>query len=215
MSREDWYRKKTWRDGDRADFYARLKRSRGDSSKAQYARIQASCLEDSERTDDILAADELLDLVLHDWPVKSEIAQTYLQKAECARKLRGPDEAFWWLRKALQSEREYPNARTQAYLRFAELSLLLNRRDLHEEVLGILHENRDRVLFPRDAYIFHAAHAIILNDRGDALPAAEHARLALEAAERQHSGFSRHPSIGLVSEPLADIHETLRAISGT
>jgi hypothetical protein len=41
----DWFRKTSWSETDQADFFARLKRSRGASNKAQYLRIQASHLE--------------------------------------------------------------------------------------------------------------------------------------------------------------------------
>jgi hypothetical protein len=58
----------------------------------------------------------------------------------------------------------------------------------------------DRLTFPVDHFLWHAARGLILCHGGDRSGAIPHARLALEAASKEHSGFQYHPNIGLVTE---------------
>jgi tetratricopeptide (TPR) repeat protein len=215
MARDDWYRRTSWTDEDQVAFHQRLKRSRGNGSKAQYARIQANHLFATGIAELIVEADKLLDLVLEKFPERSELAQAYLQKAECALALIGTEQAFWWFRKALQAEREYPNVRTNAYSRFAELVASEGRADLYDEALAVLHENRNLRLFPVDRYIFHGVHAVILSDRGKRDDARKHAELALAAASATTSGITRHANVGLVRDRGTSLHSQISALAGT
>ena len=68
MGRYDWYRKTTWTEQDRSEFWLRLNRSRNDFNKAQYLRIQALTLEETGVEANIHASMELLDGRLADYP---------------------------------------------------------------------------------------------------------------------------------------------------
>lgn len=115
MGHHDWYRRTTWSQHDREEFQARLERSQGSSSKAQYLRIQAWHLAEAGHFN---FAIELLDQMLTEYADPMQLAMAHLQKADCWVKL-GQDEAVVVeYCAALQSERELPNVQTFAYLDF-------------------------------------------------------------------------------------------------
>src|SRR6516165_10699113 len=115
MSQTEWFRRATWTDADREDFNARLKRSRGASSKAQYLRIQALHLAEADHRE---GAIELLDRLLAEFPDSIDIAQAHAQKAESLAKLGQTEAAIEEYRAALQRERDFPNVQTNAWLDF-------------------------------------------------------------------------------------------------
>lgn len=100
------------------------------------------------------------------------------------------DEALWWFRKALQAERDFPNVRTQAFLHFSKLVARHRKREFYGEVARLLHERESEIVFPIDRYYSEAALAMIAEDQGDLAEACRHACMALEAGQRQHSGFT-------------------------
>src|ERR1700722_5779262 len=61
VGREDWYRRTTWSNDDREQFFARLERSREAFHKSQYLRIQAYCLQLAGLYEDAL---QLLNLLV-------------------------------------------------------------------------------------------------------------------------------------------------------
>lgn len=68
MSKEDWYRNTKWNDQIESEFEARLKRSRGNYHKAQYLRIQASYLLDSNIKTLQEKGIEYMERVIKDYP---------------------------------------------------------------------------------------------------------------------------------------------------
>jgi hypothetical protein len=66
--------------------------------------------------------------------------------------------------------------------------------------MAILDQQMDRLMFPVDHFLWHAAGALIMASRGDRVGAAPPARSALQAASKDDSGFRYHPSVGLVTE---------------
>lgn len=68
MSKEDWYRNTKWNEQIESEFEARLKRSRGNYHKAQYLRIQASYLLDSEIKTLQEKGIEYMERVISDYP---------------------------------------------------------------------------------------------------------------------------------------------------
>jgi tetratricopeptide (TPR) repeat protein len=118
MSKTEWFRRSTWSDADREDFNARLKRSRGDGNKAQYLRIQAGHLADAGHH---AVAIELLDRLFAEFPQRIELAQAHSQKAESLAQLGQTEAAVKEYRAALQTERDFPNVQTNAWLDFGWL----------------------------------------------------------------------------------------------
>jgi tetratricopeptide (TPR) repeat protein len=213
MPRDDWYRHSMWSAAEQQDFFARLKRSRTAANKAQYVRIQASCLADAGHH---RAAVELLDLLFRDFPERFELAQSHLQKALCLIELNEPERAITEFRASLQSQREYPNVGTTCWLRFPWFIVRQQLADLYDEALAVLEEFRSdtRLAFPVDRYRFAAVRALIAQARNDIESAREFAKVAIQCATAQHSGFRYHPDIGLVDKLDADVHNRLTALLG-
>ncbi len=84
---DDWFRRRTWSDADRTEFFSRLGRSRSAFHKAQYVRIQALELHESGGASHAADALELLDLVVERWMEDAQGASVHYQRAECLRDL--------------------------------------------------------------------------------------------------------------------------------
>lgn len=214
MSKHDWYRKSTWDASDRADFFAHLKRARGSSNKAQYLRIQALCLIKSGDGGMLLEALELLDLMLREYPAWHELAPGYLAKAECLDKLGRTSEAIEMYRNSLRAQRDHPGIITNAALDFGLFAVQHELVELYDEVLSGIIEFPPALALPQQGYWYYAIKALIANHRQESTQACEYARQALEARDRQDSGLSYHPRVGLVRNPVLDIDKRLAIICG-
>jgi len=213
MPRDDWYRRSTWTAGDQQEFSVRLKRSRTQANKAQYLRIQASCLAEAGHH---RAAVDLLDLLLRDFPERFELAQAHLQKALCLIELGDHEGVIADFRASLQCQRECPNVGTSCWLQFPWFIATQGRADLYDEALGVLEEFRSdtRLAFPLDRYRFAAARALIAQARNDFGAAKEFAKVAVQCAAAKDSGFRYHPDVGLVNKVDPNVHARLCSLSG-
>ncbi len=106
MSNDDWYRKTSWNQKNKEDFFARLKRSRDSYNKAQYLRIQAGYLQ-RDYPDD---SKELLFMLFDQYPERSELASAYLQMAEIEVEQGYDEKAIEFFKKSIQQQREYPKS---------------------------------------------------------------------------------------------------------
>jgi tetratricopeptide (TPR) repeat protein len=213
MARDDWYRHSTWSATDQEDFFVRLKRSRTAANKAQYVRIQASCLAD---TGDHRAAVELLDQLFRDFPERFELAQAHLQKALCLIELDETDGAISEFRASLQCQRECPNFGTTSWLQFPWFIVRQQLADLYDEALAVLAEFKTeiRLALPVDRYRYAAVRALVAKARNDIVTARDFAEVALQCAAAEHSGFRYHPVVGLVDKLDPKVHCRLTALVG-
>jgi tetratricopeptide (TPR) repeat protein len=201
MGREDWYRSKKWSEEDRVAFYSHLNRSRSAFGKAQYLRIQALVLaEEGNHT----AALGLLDELLRDFPERSQLGPARHQRAESLLALGRDEEAIEEFRGALRAEKEYPQMRTNAKLDFAWLIATRGMTELYDEAIAIFEslEQMD-MAFPMQRYQCATAQAFIADSLGERDAARLFAAKALSAAAERHSGFRRHPDLGLVKADAA------------
>ncbi|GAA3555647.1 hypothetical protein [Marinobacter xestospongiae] len=211
MGRDDWYRNTKWSPADSEAFQIRLARSRSAFSKAQYLRIQASYLEGAGF---IQSALELLEQMLEECPVESELALAHLQKAQCFELLGRTGEAVVEARIALATEREVPKYRNEAWLWFPLLIVQHRFSDLYSEALAILEDFEPPILFPKDRYSRHAVRAIIAAELGQRAEARSEARQALAEANVEHSGIRYHPRVGIVKEQAPDMAAALKRLAG-
>jgi tetratricopeptide (TPR) repeat protein len=210
MSRDDWFRRHTWSDSDRTEFFARLAKSRSKFHKAQYARIQAYELHHGGGKQYAHPALELLDLILERWKADAQLAAVYHQKAECFRDLGDAAGALAAFRQAFAEQRRMPRYLTNAHLDFAWWVAVSEKRELFDEAFGVLEEfTRDGIVFPAALYQAEGARALMLEILGDPEQAAKHARNAMEAAAQQHTGLRYHRTVGLVKIEDRQIHEAL------
>ena len=201
---EDWFRNDDWNADIARRFEEKLGRAR---RKEQYLRIQASTLA-SVHPDVAL---QLLDRYFS-MPDAFDHAQAYVDRATACKALGRIEEAADAYEAALAREKEFPNLRTQAYLELPILVATADLRSRFDRALSILDEQANRRMFPVDQFLWHAARALIVANRGDRASAVPHAQAALQAASKDHSGFRYHPGIGLVMEKHRGLLEEIAAL---
>jgi tetratricopeptide (TPR) repeat protein len=213
---DDWFRRKTWTEADRKEFFVRLQRSRGADRKAQYLRIQAVELLSTPTSEGVAAAFELTEILLRDYPERSELALAHKIRGECFEANGKFCEAIEEYRHSMQAQRDYPNSLTGVHLSFACLIAIKELRDQYQEALSVLAEfgKRDDFL-PYLQYQSCGARALIYSRIGDHTAARHWAELALQAASAQHSGLRYHPKLGLVAEIDRQLHARLTEIASS
>lgn len=211
---KDWFRKTTWSEADQADFFARLRRSRTVRNKAQYLRIQAYNLEEIGSPELQRAALTLLEKILNEFPVESQLAPTYSQKASCLGKLGDIDGALESYRSVFDTERKYPRFRTRSHIQFGRLVVENRLTDLFDEVLTVLDEFKlNGIEFPADVYEESGIRAIIAAHKRENEKARKLATEAVTAASLAHSGFRYHPTVGLVRNKETPFYKSIAAIA--
>ena len=215
MSKDEWYRRKTWTPSDRTDFLARLERSRGDFQKAQYARIQAWHLQEIGTDEATQGAVELLEMILSKWREDAQLAMVCLQHAQCLLVLGQQDRAINAFREAFRAQRAKPSEHTDAHLDFGWLCISAPLPQLYQEALCLLDEFQGPGVFPINTFREAAIRALIHDARKEHEAAREHAQRALSAATQTHSAFRRHSELGLVKAPDPEIIAKLQLIGGT
>jgi tetratricopeptide (TPR) repeat protein len=211
----DWYRKTTWGEADQVDFFARLKRSRTAYNKAQYLRIQANYLEGVGSNEMLKASLELLDKMFAEFPEQTQLASAYTQKASCLAKLGDIDGAIVNYQRALQTEREFPRAKTYAFIDFGKLVAENKLAQFYDDALTVLEAelNSRGIQFPSDTFNAFGIRSLIAAQRGQIQKAKEFAKAALEAAAKIDSGFRYHPTVGLVRDKEAPFYKSVQAIA--
>jgi len=209
----EWFRKTTWSEADQADFFARLKRSRGSGNKAQYLRIQASHLEETHKSELIEVAITLLNKMLAEFPEQGELSCAQKQKASCLVALGKFEEAIASYRDALNTERKFPMRRTRAWLEFGRLVCERKLVDLYDEAWAVLDELKYDTLFAADIYELSGIRALIATHKGNLESAKRFAKTAIESAATTHSGFRYHPTVGLVRDKETPFYKSLEALA--
>jgi tetratricopeptide (TPR) repeat protein len=196
MSRDDWYRRTTWTERDQEEFFARLKRSRSSFHKAQYLRIQAHVLQQAGLNEQSLE-------LLRGYSDPHQAAMALSTRGDALFALGRIDDAIEAHRHAFEYERAHsPNYFGNSWLRFGETAIGEDRRERFQEVSAIFEcalKAGYRATFPYEQFTYFACQALILSARGEVAEARSMADRAVAAAQRSHSGFGRHPSIGLVA----------------
>jgi tetratricopeptide (TPR) repeat protein len=203
MADDSWFRNESWDEAIALAFDQKLKRAR---QKSQYLRIQACAL---ARTHPRVAL-ELLDryFALGD---DFDQAQAHVDRATAYLALGDIDSAIQSYEAALERERAFPNLRTGAYLDLPYLIAINGLTDRFDQAMTMLSGSEKRLMFPVDRFKHHAARAVILA-KSDLSAARLEAKAALEEAALDHSGFSYHPTVGLVSERHAQALSKVRRL---
>jgi tetratricopeptide (TPR) repeat protein len=205
MARDDWFRNEHWSREIEAHFFEKLRRAR---DKAQYLKIQAGYLaEDEPRT--------ALRLLEHFFDLKRDgffLGDAHEIAAKSYLALGLTDQALISFKLALQREREFPNHKTNAWHEFVLLIADKRIKAEYDEVLRVLDEQREGLVFPALAFAWYSASALIRAEKGDLSTARVHASKALEAAAKQHSGFRYHARVGLVGSRYDPIRKRLQGL---
>ena len=213
MPNDDWFRHKTWTPADRAEFFARLRRSRGAFHKAQYTRIQAYELQTIGTQDAFRGALDLLDMILTEWRSEAQLAAVYHQYAQCFLGLDQQLRAIESFHEVFQAQRKQPGHITDAHLDFGWLCISVPLPESYSDALGLLDEFHYAPVFPVQIYRDAAIRAVILHSRGERKLAREFALRALTSAEVTRSPLPRHPTLGVVTETDPEIHARIQSIA--
>jgi tetratricopeptide (TPR) repeat protein len=200
----DWFRNTTWDDAIERAFDEKLRRAR---RKEQYLRIQACTLARSHPEVALKLLDRYFEL--HD---DFDHAQAHVDRATARLALGRVNEALEAYEAALAREAAFPNLQTQAYLDLPYIVATRGVRDRYGRALELLGRHESRLIFPVDHFRWHAAHALIAAATGEANSVRNHAKRALEAASRDHSGFRYHPSVGLVTPQYGAVIKKLESL---
>lgn len=145
-------------------------------------------------------------------PIASTRPKRTLYRATALRALGKTEEAVLSYEAALEREAAFPKVKTQAYVDLPCLIATEGLRSRYDQALAILTEQKERLTFPVDHFIWHAVHALILADRGARAAAVVHAQQALGMASRADSGFRYHPTVGLVTSRYDKLLANLEAL---
>ena len=205
MSKEDWYRNTKWNDQIESEFEARLKRSRGNYHKAQYLRIQASYLLDSDIKILQEKGIEYMERVINDYPEEKfstihgneQLGDFYLK-----------NESFENAEKYFRIVTEYYYSETRsgttglADLKLCQTIVESEQTEKYKEAYVIATEKFEktegRLMMNSDKFYYAdlMANLCYKMDRKD--EASEFAVSALELSNITEPQFNRHKTVGLI-----------------
>jgi len=210
MSRTDWCRQTTWGQNERARFFSKLKRAK---NKSGYLRVQGFTLLETHQAVNCVAAIELFQMALRDYPHEFENAQLHLGLGRCHEALTNVDEALRCFDLSMAAQDAFPNVKAGAYLDFCWLVARQKLKSKYDIALALLEKNKKEPFFPFENYKHYGSAALIHAELGKSLSAKENARVAIQAAEIKDSRARYHPHVGLVNNVDMDVHERLTRIA--
>ena len=196
----DWYRRKTWTKIDEQEFFAKLARARKDG-RAQYLKIQAIELVETEDKNLLKVAEALLNKMLTEYPDNNFEKGSALHTLGDIYKLKGNYQlAMDFYKQALDFETIYPNVITQAYLDYSELVIKTGKENLFDELEKLLSDRYSELTFPIEKYKVNSILSIINANKDRQEQAQKYADLAEQFATAETSGFRYHKYLGIVKE---------------
>ena len=214
----DWCKKKTWSEADKAGFFSRLSR-RGD--KGEYLSIQANTLEEVGSPELLKASIALLDQLIVEFvndvtfTHHRQLAAAYNRKAGCYLKLGDVENAVADYRRVFAIERELGSPATLAFFDFGKLVAEKHLRDHFDEALAALDIGAKYLgkHLPADTFNLYGIRSLIAAQKGGIEKAKELAQIALEAAAKENSGIRYHSKFGLVKDRDSKFYEAIETIA--
>jgi tetratricopeptide (TPR) repeat protein len=205
---DEWLRSRGWSEADRADFEARLARSRR-YNRAQYMRIKGLALSNAGEINGaralwlrVLAADGEFS-TMEGFAALEHLGDSYIED--------DPTLAEYYYRRLLADNPSLKSAAATQHIKLAEL--LIQRgddQDLKEAAqLLIQWPVVARIPFPNARFRWNLAVIDLAEATGDRKTAIEAARRALDLADRGPV-FPRHKSVGVVHAEHRDLERLKR-----
>lgn len=194
---DDRFRSSSWTDGDRQRFEAKLARARK-TSRAQYLRIQAWHLAQSDDANARDAAGALYRRVLDDY--RDDELQAAMAASDLGRwhRRRGEVvEAIEAMRAAVSQEDALGSLDWGADIDLAEM-LLETGGDPAEVERLLARAGARRIAFKATRWRWFVASARLARNAGDHERAREHAASALGELADEEPDFARHPDLGRI-----------------
>ncbi|MFT3796521.1 tetratricopeptide repeat protein [Flavobacterium sp.] len=196
----EWYRRKTWTEIDEEEFFAKLSKTRKDG-RAQYLKIQAIELVETENEKLLKVAESLLNKMLTEYPDDSFNKSTALKiLGDIYSKIGNENIAIEYYKRAIDFEKIYPNVKTQAYLNYAELIVKLNYTSQYDQLKNILLERQNTMVFPIEKFKVNFILSVMYEFQGINNLAQIHAELAEKNASEETSGFTYHKKLGILQD---------------
>ena len=131
---------------------------------------------------------------------QSHHAAAYVSRAAASLALNDMEMAVQSYESAIRHETAFPGHITGARLDLPYLIAVENLSHLFDRALVILMDANKNLIFPVQRFKFHASKAIIFAHRQNDDSAQAEARLAIDNASLDRSGFRYHSKLGLVSD---------------
>jgi len=196
----DWYRRKSWTKTDEQEFFAKLARARKDG-RAQYLKIQAIELVETEDKTLLKVAETLLNKMLTEYPDDGFQKGSALHTLGDIYKLNDNLElAIDFYKQALDFETNYPNVITHAYLDYSELVIKTGKENLFGELEKLLLDRYSELRFPIEKYKVNSILSIINANKDGREQAEKYADIAEQFATAETSGLKYHKNLGIVKE---------------
>ena len=212
MSKNHWCTSKTWSLKDRERFYERNARSRGDDSKAQYMRVQANSLFETNKTKLVKAALELLEESFSEYPDASARALSFELAGKCCVFLNKNQKAIEYFLSALERQKEYIGIQTNACYALGTLVVEEDVDGLFETVEVALNDFGAPV-FAYHAYKEYGIRAYIARYQGKYQEAKLLAKKSIKASKIKDSGLGwGRNKVGLVLKKRTKFHRKIKAL---
>ncbi|MDR3460116.1 MAG: hypothetical protein P4N60_22035 [Verrucomicrobiae bacterium] len=182
--------------------------------------MQATSLEAVGSPELLKAAISLLEQLIDEltkqvFQLPRAVAAAYNKKAGCYLKLGDVENAIADYRRVFAIERELGSPATLAFFDFGKLVTEKHRRDYFDEALTALDAGAKYLgkHLPADTFNLFGIRSLIAAQKGEIEKAKEFAKVALEAAAKDHSGLRYHPTAGLVGEKETTFYKSVAAIA--
>lgn len=199
MSRHDWYRNTSWEPEVEEAFFEKLARAR--SQRDQYLVIQCGCLSSSSPRDAL----RLVDYYFESRTNEFHDLRAYLARADAILALGQPRAAVDAYKDVLAEEKRRPNQLTHVATRLPLLIAEHRLTEHYEFAVELAGRELSHCTFAVDVFRRAAARALILDEIGATMEAADDARVAVKAAGIRRSAFRYHHDLGLVGDEYKDV----------
>ncbi|GHV65663.1 hypothetical protein AGMMS49587_20170 [Spirochaetia bacterium] len=194
----DWFRKTTWTKEDENEFLSKLQKAKI-YNRPQYLKIQAYTLVDTNNNELLMTALNLLQKYFDDYPDdRLDRSSAFKLTGDIYYKMGKYDMALEQYNNAIEFEEIFPNVKTEAYLKFSEMIIQLNKIDHFEQVKALLLKRDTEINFPINKYIANAILSIIYKHENNIEKSNYYKKLAEDAANTENSDFRWNKKLGLV-----------------
>ena len=204
MATDNWYLNKTWDTEIEANFELRLKRSRGSFHKAQYLRIQAACLLESDEKTTQLIGISLMERLIVEFPTEEfstifgqeQLGDYFLKEGD----FDNSERYFRIVADYYETKKTRSGTSGKADLKLVKTFLTAGKSEKLQEAYSIcMNYPKDELMFNDDIFYYAELTAHICDKLNKKEEAKYFAKSAIEISKITEPQFYRHKTIGLVN----------------
>jgi tetratricopeptide (TPR) repeat protein len=203
MATDNWYLNKTWNNEIETNFELRLKRSRYSYNKAQYLRIQATCLLDSAEKTTQMIGISLMERLIVEFPTEEfstifgqeQLGDYFLKESDFDK----AEKYFRIVTDYYETKKTRSGTSGKADLKLAETFLTAGKSEKLQEAYSIcMNYPKDDLIFNDDRFYYTELTAHICDKLNKIEEAKDFAKSAIEISKITEPQFYRHKTVGLV-----------------